>query len=382
MGSTTQKRRLAVVAATAVLAVGVPAQLLVASPAAAATTDTSTARFLTLTPEYVQAVHGNAQPVVATVMTAGQVPVQGLTVTFVEDGTGRFRNGASQTSGVTDAYGRVTVEVVTMWGEIGPQRVVASIPAESTACDEPASADVAAGSCTDAASVDWYGPTVAPSPEPTPLATPAPAPATEPTPDATAPAPSPSPSSATTTVSTTFEDGAGGELATGDTATAEAPVQTAVVAPAGSTGGTISIETTTSTQTAQAGYAFLGQQVNIVAPVATAENPLVLTFTVDASLIPAGTSPEDITLTRSNDGPTVQLTDCTSDPTAQPRQAVPDPCVSARILDSTTGDVQIVVLTSHASAWNLTAQTRTPRRASGCTRHDLDNRGCRTATGR
>jgi hypothetical protein len=67
-------------------------------------------------------------------------------------------------------------------------------------------------------------------------------------------------------------------------ATADVPVQTSVEA---SSSGTVSITAGSITEPAPSSYSFLGQQVTIEAPPAPdADHPLILTFSLDASLHP------------------------------------------------------------------------------------------------
>lgn len=130
---------------------------------------------------------------------------------------------------------------------------------------------------------------------------------------------------------------AGGTVSTGTDATTDAPLQTGVTTP---TGGSVSIQQGVTT-TPTSGYSLLSQQLVITAPPATAADPLVLTFTLDASVLD-GADPSTVDVFR--DGAVIP--DCTGS------GASPDPCVSSRTPVS-GGDVQIVVLTSHASTWNF-----------------------------
>jgi putative cell wall-binding protein len=69
---------------------------------------------------------------------------------------------------------------------------------------------------------------------------------------------------------------------------------------------------------------------------------LVLVFSVDSSVLPMGMAEGDIDVFRNG----VLVADCTGAP-----QAVPDPCVSSRVVVG--DDVQIMVLTSEASDWEF-----------------------------
>jgi hypothetical protein len=133
--------------------------------------------------------------------------------------------------------------------------------------------------------------------------------------------------------------GPGGTLTTdgeGDGATGDDPVETAVTHPSG---GAISIR---EGPDAAAEFGFIGQRVVLdVSPDATAAAPLVITFLIDASVIPAGQSADTIQV--SKDG--VAVPACTG------AGATPDPCVASR--QSVGTDAQIVVRTSSASDWDF-----------------------------
>ncbi|HYC56385.1 MAG TPA: hypothetical protein VEL28_15740 [Candidatus Binatia bacterium] len=139
---------------------------------------------------------------------------------------------------------------------------------------------------------------------------------------------------------------AGGEVEEGGTITtddendgadAEEPVESSVESP---NAGTVVIVVENVEGDAPSGYEVLGQQVDITAPDATASAPLVLTFLIDASVLPG--DPMTVTMTRNG----VVVGDCTG----AAGVADPDPCVDSRtVLPS--GDLEIVVLTSQASIW-------------------------------
>lgn len=111
------------------------------------------------------------------------------------------------------------------------------------------------------------------------------------------------------------------------------PVVTSVTTP---NAGSVSITQTSST-TSTTGFAVFGQQVTIQAPPATAAAPLVLTFRVDASEIPAGVDPLSFQMLRDD----VPIADCSG----APGTAAPDPCVESRVVLG-DGDLVITVLTS------------------------------------
>jgi hypothetical protein len=121
----------------------------------------------------------------------------------------------------------------------------------------------------------------------------------------------------------------------GDGATPASPVETAVTAPSG---GSVSIAETTASF-APTAYSFLGQQVQISAPTATAALPLRIAFRLDPSL---GAYAGTLEIFRNG----VFVPSCSG------IGAVPDPCVSSRTTLA-DGDVEIVVLTSAASAWTF-----------------------------
>jgi hypothetical protein len=85
-------------------------------------------------------------------------------------------------------------------------------------------------------------------------------------------------------------------------------------------------------------YQVFNQQYDIDAPEATAADPLVLRFSVDASSL-AGQTAETVEVFRNG----VLVNDCTD-----PEDAVPDPCVAERNTLG-DGDVELVVRTSRAS---------------------------------
>jgi hypothetical protein len=132
---------------------------------------------------------------------------------------------------------------------------------------------------------------------------------------------------------------AGGTATTDDGGTGPSPISPVTAAVETPNAGTVTLQVADSTE-APAGYEVLGRQVHITAPDATAADPLVLTFVLDASLLPP--DPSSIVITR--DGVTVAA--CSG----APGTASPDPCVQSRtVLGS--GDYEIVCLSSHASLW-------------------------------
>jgi hypothetical protein len=116
-------------------------------------------------------------------------------------------------------------------------------------------------------------------------------------------------------------------------------------------GGLVEIRTTPSTNPPPAGYTLVGRAVTITAPPATAGDPLVLVLRLDASATPAGDTAATIAVFRNGS----LVPDCTG---AQ-GTAAPDPCISLRetLAD---GDIQLTVLTSAASTWDLGVAAAAP----------------------
>jgi virginiamycin B lyase len=143
--------------------------------------------------------------------------------------------------------------------------------------------------------------------------------------------------------SATLEEG--GTLSTNSTTTQEDPIGTSVTSPGG---GTVSIQELplTADQHPPMGYVLLGQHVEITAPDATPENPLVFEFRLDESLIPDG-RPDAVYVLRN----ATMVADCPV--------AAPDPCVLSRIVGA-DGDLVITVRTPHASDWTFAADTTAP----------------------
>jgi hypothetical protein len=134
------------------------------------------------------------------------------------------------------------------------------------------------------------------------------------------------------------EVGAGETVTTdpeGDGPDAETPVVATIETPVA---GTVTMHVVDGMP--PSGYALLGQTVVIDAPDATAAAPLVLTFVIDASLLPM--DPLTVALFRNG----ILVPDCTG----ADGVADPDPCVDSRTVLA-GGDLQIVAFTSQASEW-------------------------------
>jgi hypothetical protein len=129
-----------------------------------------------------------------------------------------------------------------------------------------------------------------------------------------------------------------------DGATLTDPIETAVETPVA---GAVSISEGSPVSDPPAGFLFLGQEVIITAPSASVGQPLRLTFTVDASLL---SGQDATTLQVFRDG--AAIADCA----ATDGTATPDPCVADRA--TVAGDARLVVLSSHASHWDLAVHAR------------------------
>ena len=102
--------------------------------------------------------------------------------------------------------------------------------------------------------------------------------------------------------------------------------------------------TTASPGTAPSGYTLFGSKYDITAPAASAASPLRLVFRVNADDVPAGVDETNVVAFR--DGVPIALC-TTADGTATPA-----PCTAQRRRLS-DGDLEITVLSDHASAWTL-----------------------------
>lgn len=145
-----------------------------------------------------------------------------------------------------------------------------------------------------------------------------------------------------------FGDSASGTLAPGESLsttggdTVEDPVGVTVVS---SQGGSASIEERLVEGTSPSGYAFFGNELDItMADAASAADPNVISFFLDAAIIPAGQSASTIAIFRNG----VVVPPCAG----APGTADPSPCVSARETGP-EGDVTITVLSIQASIWNF-----------------------------
>ncbi len=129
----------------------------------------------------------------------------------------------------------------------------------------------------------------------------------------------------------------------GDGASGSDQVETSVQVPAE---GAVSIVEKLVIQPEPTGFHLIGQQVNISAPGGTAQQPIVITFWLDSSLL-TGISPSSVQVFKAG----ALVPNCTG-PSGK---ALPDPCVVKRnvLTGAQAGDLQITVLTSDASPWNF-----------------------------
>ena len=156
----------------------------------------------------------------------------------------------------------------------------------------------------------------------------------------------------------TQQPAAAGDTVTTDPGTGPTPslpVTTSVTLPSNSSGGIVSLTQSSVTTSSPIGFTFVDRQVQISAPPGTTLKPLVLKFALDASKT-AGQTASTLQLYRTEGaGPAAQVPDCTGGAGV----AAPDPCISVRT-DLPGGDIQITVLTSTASVWNLALDTTPP----------------------
>jgi hypothetical protein len=126
-------------------------------------------------------------------------------------------------------------------------------------------------------------------------------------------------------------------VSTGTDATNADPVVTAVTSP---NAGTVALSELPVSGTPPAGYVVFGQEIDIVAPAATAADPLQITFRIAAG---SGIDPAQLTVLRNGEA----VPHCESPP-------VPDPtCMVSPVQTAADGDVLVTVLTTHASRWLL-----------------------------
>ncbi|MDQ3953417.1 MAG: hypothetical protein M3279_10725, partial [Actinomycetota bacterium] len=118
----------------------------------------ATARNVTLSPETATREPGTEHELTATVVDKFGNRVAGVTVTFTEDGPGRFVEGGSQTTRTTGSGGTATARTTAATNESGTETITANLDAGRTQCDDaadrPEQGDPA-GNCTDSVTVTW-----------------------------------------------------------------------------------------------------------------------------------------------------------------------------------------------------------------------------------
>ena len=129
----------------------------------------------------------------------------------------------------------------------------------------------------------------------------------------------------------------------GDGATVFDPLEATVTS---AQPGPITVTETSATQPLPGRYATLGQQVDVTAPAAAPGSPLVLRFVLDGSIVPPSSDLASLAVFRNG----VQVGDCVV--VSQPD---PAPCVESRTRLADR-DVEIVVHTLLASAWNVAVE--------------------------
>jgi cell division septation protein DedD len=141
---------------------------------------------------------------------------------------------------------------------------------------------------------------------------------------------------------------AGGSLTTdteGDGCTDIDPTETTLISP---NAGFASIDERAPEGPPPTGERFVGLQVGVVAPAAVADDPLILTFCIDASRVPEGAFVrvrKDGTAVPACIGPA--------------NTAVPDPCVlMLGLLEN--GDTQLTVAATTGGLWTFTVQGQEP----------------------
>jgi hypothetical protein len=149
---------------------------------------------------------------------------------------------------------------------------------------------------------------------------------------------------------------AGSSLSTdveGNGATPTNPIEVSVGTP---NTGTVAIAALTGNPPFTTPFSDLAQWVRILAPPATASDPLVITFRLDASILPRIRPGKHLEVFR--DG--VAVADCSGAASV----ASPNPCVSSRT-SLADGDLRVRILTSHASAWTFAGPAFSPGVGAG-----------------
>jgi putative cell wall-binding protein len=147
---------------------------------------------------------------------------------------------------------------------------------------------------------------------------------------------------ATTTTATTVQTSAGSTVRTDASGTVPTATNELVVAITTPVGGTVALAKHDGT--AATGFRPL-TGIDVTAPTATVDDPLELTMSMYADLLPDGFPLGSVTVLK--DG--VAVADCETTVSA-----TPDPCIASRTLSGTT--VTLTILTSSASDWTLAVE--------------------------
>ena len=133
-------------------------------------------------------------------------------------------------------------------------------------------------------------------------------------------------------------------------ATASDPINTSIYSPVA---GTVSITETSDIDPnlQPSGFTFFGQQIDIEAPQATPEEPLDLRFVIDSSLLQQS-GVDETNLQVFRDGVRIEDCDVGADGGSS-EVASPDPCIKWISPFGEEGDLEIAILSSHASSWNV-----------------------------
>jgi len=137
----------------------------------------------------------------------------------------------------------------------------------------------------------------------------------------------------------------GGTLTTDleeDGATPSDPIETSVTTP---NAGPVSILERPTTTPPATSFSVLGYEVSISAPASSVANPLVIVFTFDASIVPAGVTASTLAVFRNG----ASVPNCVAGSGGFPLY---DPCVSNREALA-GGDIRLTVRTSAASVWTF-----------------------------
>lgn len=127
--------------------------------------------------------------------------------------------------------------------------------------------------------------------------------------------------------------------------------------PAGGTGGQVSVQDVATNIPGPNGYDVAPEQAQVAAPTQTASDPLSLTFTLDASMLPSAsakakraTSPPMMVFKKD-----ILVANCTqTSPTI-----TPDPCLASRG-KLANGDLRLRVLSTRGGRWNFGTADHTP----------------------